>query len=189
MDRIGGGAVVVVGRRAKAGLALALAGLAGLAGCDPFAAGEPETPTTTLDIPVATSAREVSRLWEDALADRSPSRVNALLAEPFALRRAGRNLSAAGLANCVADRLFKRDSLAAPDWTTTSWIPEATASSDTVRASLGYALRKGTGARMAHGEAVWTLVRVNPTEWRLWRWDDDPASDSSMLSLCMGGTR
>jgi hypothetical protein len=182
VDRFDRGALGMVGRRL-----LPVFAAAWLAGCDPFAASEPEPPTTTLVVPMASTAREVPAVWSAALSARSPARVNAISSEQLVVARAGRTLSGAGLTNCVVDRLFQRDSLEIPRWTTSSWIQEASPSSDTVRAAIGYALHKGEGPRLAHGEAVWTVVRVSPSEWRLWRWDDDGVSDSSMFSFCQGG--
>jgi hypothetical protein len=161
--------------------------VSGLSGCDPFAAGEPESPSGSLDIPLAALAKDVPGVWAAALAARSPERVNAIASEQLVVEQAGKSLSGAGLTNCVVERLFNRDSLVAPTWTTSSWVQEAS-SSDTVRATMEYSLSKGEGARLAHGQAVWTVVRVNPSEWRLWRWDDD-ASDSSMFSFCQGDVR
>lgn len=184
MDRIDRGALGMVGR-----VILLLAFAAWFAGCDPFAAAEPETPTVTLVVPMAATAKQVPEIWSAALSARSPARVNAISSERLVVARAGRTLSGSGLTNCVVDRLFQRDSLEIPRWTTSSWIQEATSSSDTVRATIGYSLNKGQGPRLAHGEAVWTVVRVSPSEWRLWRWDDDAASDSSLFSFCQGGVR
>lgn len=156
-------------------------------GCDPFAPAQPETPVVTLETPLAATARDVPRLWALALSGRSPAKVNAVTSEQLVVSVAGNVLSSSGLTNCVVDRLFNRDSLVAPRWTST-WSPVATVS-DTVRANIDYSVGKGEGSRVAHGSALWTMVRVNPSEWRLWRWDDDPASDSSMLAFCQGGIR
>lgn len=184
MGRIDRGGLGMVGRRLFIAFASAC-----LAGCDPFAASEPETPTVTLAIPLATTAKEVPAIWSAALSARSPARVNAISSDQLVVARAGMTLSGTGLTNCVVDRLFLRDSLETPRWTTSSWIQASTSSSDTVRATIGYALNKGEGPRLAHGEAIWTVVRVSPSEWRLWRWDDDAASDSSLFSFCQGGAR
>lgn len=184
MDRIDRSGLGVVG-----GKGLLVACAIGLAGCDPFAVGEPEFPTGNTDIPLAALAKDVPRIWGEALAARSTERVNAIASEQLVVAQAGKSLSGAGLTNCVVDRLFNRDSLVAPVWTTTSWIQEPGASSDTVRATTAYSLGKGEGPRLAHGDAVWTVVRVNPSEWRLWRWDDGSTSDSSMFSFCQGGVR
>lgn len=170
-------------------ICLVLGAAVWLSGCDPFAAADPETPTGSLDIPLAALAKDVPRVWGAALSARSTERVNAIASEQLVVAQAGKNLSGAGLTNCVVERLFNRDSLVAPRWTTTSWIQEPSSSSDTVRATTEYSLSKGEGARMAHGQAIWTVVRVSPSEWRLWRWADDASSDSSMFSFCQGGAR
>ena len=170
-------------------MCLSLGAILWLAGCDPFAAAEPETPSGSLNIPLAALANEVPRIWGDALAARSTERVNAIASEQLVVAQAGKILSGSGLTNCVVERLFNRDSLVAPRWTSSSWTQEPTSSSDTVRATTLYSLSKGEGARLAHGQAIWTVVRVSPSEWRLWRWDDDASSDSSMFSFCQGGVR
>jgi hypothetical protein len=168
-------------------ICLTIGAIACMTGCDPFAAGEPETPSGSLDIPLAALAKDVPGIWAAALAARSTERVNAIASEQLVVAQAGKNISGAGLTNCVVERLFNRDSLVAPLWKTSSWIQEPTSSSDTVLATMEYTLSKGVGARLAHGQAIWTVVRVSPSEWRLWRWDDDASSDSSMFSFCQGG--
>ncbi len=158
-----------------------------LAGCDPFAPEEPETPTSVLDLPLAESAKDVPRIWGLALSARSPTRLNAVTSEQLVVARAGKILSSSGLTNCVVDRLFNSDSLVAPRWAS-SWTQESSVS-DTVRADIDYEVSKGEGPRLAHGVALWTMIRVNPSEWRLWRWEDDASSDSSLFAFCQGPVR
>lgn len=148
-------------------------------GCDPFAPGDPEPPSSSRGFPRAESSDRFAPLLDSALAVGDRSGALSLL-DPSATLALEGSAQANALDNCF-------QSLAAQASDAIFTLREKTPDvSDTSTRVVEYSIQS-SGRPTISGKATWVLASPSVKNWRLRRWIDDPAYPASLYRSCGGG--
>ncbi|HNY30128.1 MAG TPA: hypothetical protein PKO15_04495 [Fibrobacteria bacterium] len=169
----------------------ALGLMAALWGCmDPFAPSTPENPSSGATV-LATTAQQVPQRVGEALEQKNPDLLGNILGDATVLSAPTLpDQDQVGLRVCV-QRLASIDPGSRLTWwnSTPTTTSSGASTSDTIEISMDYRLARQSADRTRldtlaiQSGSKWTVRRVNPSEWRLLRWQDASAS-SSFLKLC-----
>lgn len=150
-----------------------------LAGCDPFSASDPETPTKAGSVQVATHPEKVPVLWAKGLLDSNVLQTERLVGDDFVGTSGGASFSRNSLSTCLAT-LAARD----VDSAGFAWEANPTGETDSVWGEVRWSMVLAGGSRYG-GRATWTVVRDDAAEWRIARWVE-PATSGNWSDACGG---
>lgn len=150
-----------------------------VAGCDPFAPGDPEAPTVAGTAQSAKRVDDVPRLWAKGLVEENTVQTQVLVAESFQ----GTSGSVPTTLSKFSDCLGKLASEGV-DSASFSWRGTPSGTTDSVAGDVDWTLLKEGGARFG-GRATWSVVRDDAAEWRLARWSE-PATPGNWSDACGG---
>jgi hypothetical protein len=158
-----------------------------LAGCDPFAPSNPESPSNTREAVVAGTPADVERELGHSFTTRDPLLWGDVTGETLRLVQSGDSLANSAFLKCVQNGIFgATGDTAAIVWKAT-YAPDAGASvADVVVAKVDYSITKGSATKI-FGVARWTISDVNTLGWELVRWEDLSESKSGLFAYCKGG--
>jgi hypothetical protein len=164
-------------------MVIRLAIAAALAGCltactDPFAAVEPEAPTSQVSVHGSSDYQSVPTDFWHAMDSSRTDRIGALLSDSASFTSDGSTQSRSALTTCAA-RIATTSS--SPVSSLLGSISPLSQGTDTVVETFPYSLYR-SGQRIAWAQATWTVVRSG-TEWRLLSWKEI-GQDSGWAQLC-----
>lgn len=159
--------------------AAAAATLLALAGCDPFAPSEPESPTNAGTVLAAKRPENVPTLWGKGLLEGNQQQTEGLVAEGFAGSSGGTTVGRDRFVACL-DRLARLE----VDTARFAWRSTPTGETDSVWGEIDWTLVVAGGSRFG-GRATWAVVRDDAAEWRISRWVE-PSTSGNWSDACGG---